>query len=378
MPITRLRVAGYRSLRRCTLDLGQLTVVIGANGCGKTNLYRSMTLLASAARGDFAREVVSEGGMPSALWAGERKRGPVRLILGACSNELEYELIAGLPPRDPVRDLPTLFPLDPMIKEETIVVRVGTRRGELVTRKNTSIWARDNDGQRVAYPLGIMPWQTVLGELSEPKRFPEISAVRQELLAWRFYHGFRSDADSPIRQARVGSRTPVLSHDGHDLAAALATIQETRDQSPVLLQNAIEDAFPGATLTIATDDDSRLKLSLEEPGLSRPLTVAELSDGTLRYLCLLAALLSSQPPALLALNEPETSIHPRLIEPLGRLILSAAERSQVWITTHSEALATQLARATGVDPIRLEKVGGETRLVRPPEDDWEPEEEEEE
>ncbi len=105
------------------------------------------------------------------------------------------------------------------------------------------------------------------------------------------------------------------------------------------------------------------------------LLLVRAQDRTLRYLCLLAALLSTRPPALLALNEPETSIHPRLIEPLGRLILSAAQRSQIWITTHSEPLATQLARATGEDPIRLEKVAGETRLMRPPDDDWEPSEE---
>ncbi|MFO0896972.1 MAG: AAA family ATPase [Pirellulales bacterium] len=144
------------------------------------------------------------------------------------------------------------------------------------------------------------------------------------------------------------------------------------------MQAAVDDAFPGATLGVGIAAGARLAVWFAEPGLARPFSALELSDGTLRYLCLLAALLSRRPPALLALNEPETSIHPRLIEPLGRLIAAAAERSQVWVTTHSEALAAQLARASGAEPIRLEKVAGETRVAQPDDDDWEPVEVDEE
>jgi len=379
MAISRLRVAGYRSLRRCSVELSRLTVVVGPNGCGKTNLYRAMLLLASAARGEFARQIVGEGGMRSALWAGERRKGPVRLTLGAALGELEYELSAGLPP-----DGSPYFLLDPAIKQELIVVALAGRRSELLNRKNGTIWARDRAGQRVRYPLAIEPWETVLGELSEPSRFPEIGAVRHELLAWRFYHSFRADAESPLRQPQIGTRTPVLSHDGFDLAAALATILEIGDYPA--LRAAVDDAFPGATLLVeligvpesgVVPPGNRLQVSLWEHGFGRPFSALELSDGTLRYLCLLAALLSPRPPALLALNEPETSIHPRLIEPLGRLIAAAAERSQVWVTTHSEALAAQLARASGTEPIRLEKVAGETRVVQADDDDWAPAEDEE-
>ena len=98
------------------------------------------------------------------------------------------------------------------------------------------------------------------------------------------------------------------------------------------------------------------------PGLQRPLDATELSDGTLRYLCLLAALMSPRPPPLLALNEPETSLHPDLLAPLGELIAQAAERSQLWITTHSETLADEVARRTGGRVLALEKVQGETRV----------------
>ena len=73
------------------------------------------------------------------------------------------------------------------------------------------------------------------------------------------------------------------------------------------------------------------------PGLNRPMGAGELSDGTLRYLCLMAALLSPRPPPFLALNEPEMSLHPDLLGPLSRLIVEAAKNSQIWVTTHADA-----------------------------------------
>src|SRR5690606_18401700 len=93
------------------------------------------------------------------------------------------------------------------------------------------------------------------------------------------------------------------------------------------------------------------------------LLASELSDGTIRYLCLLAALLSPRPPALIALNEPETSLHPELFPPLADLILQASKESQIWLTTHSEKLAALICERTGTSPVHLEMVEGETRAV---------------
>ena len=98
------------------------------------------------------------------------------------------------------------------------------------------------------------------------------------------------------------------------------------------------------------------------PGIARPLRAAELSDGTLRYLCLLAALLSPRPPTFLALNEPETSLHPDLLAPLAHLVARAAKTSQICLTTHAEPLASAIARLTGTPAIHLQKVDGETTV----------------
>ena len=99
------------------------------------------------------------------------------------------------------------------------------------------------------------------------------------------------------------------------------------------------------------------------PGLTRPLEATELSDGTLRYLCLLAVLMSPRPPTLLALNEPETSLHPDLLDGLAQLIVRVSRNSQLWVTTHSPRLAELIQRHSREPNIQLELVNGETRVV---------------
>lgn len=92
----------------------------------------------------------------------------------------------------------------------------------------------------------------------------------------------------------------------------------------------------------------------------RVFTASELSDGTLHYLALAGALLGLRLPASIALNEPESSLHPDLLEPLARLIVSASQWTQVWLVTHSERLAAALQEHGGVQPRTVEKRRGET------------------
>ncbi len=98
-------------------------------------------------------------------------------------------------------------------------------------------------------------------------------------------------------------------------------------------------------------------MSLSFPDVPRPFSAHELAEGTLKDLCLLAALMGYRLPPLIALNEPEASLHPSLLAPLARLIARAAQRTRIWIVTHSEELANHLREETGRRARRVTKSG---------------------
>ena len=191
----------------------------------------------------------------------------------------------------------------------------------------------------------------------DPVRAPELLWVREQVRSWRFYDHFRTDAEAPARQAQIGTRTPVLHHDGRDLAAALQTIGEIGD-----------DAASGdhrrrlPRLRADRTEAGRFDLQLAAHGLLRPLGAAELSDGTLRYLLLVAALLSPRPPGLMVLNEPETSLHPDLFAPLARLIGRASTTTQIVVVSHSMKLIKELRQLPQTRAVELIKDFGETRV----------------
>lgn len=375
--IKQIHVCGYRSVRDLDLELKPINVLTGPNGCGKSNLYNSLVLMARAAQGQLARAIAEEGGTPSVFWAGgervryQRKKPPKRVVLGFEAEKFGYELQIGLPSPNE-HALETMFTLDPRVKEEYIwyvwpseTKTPGTktpdtkRRVAMLKRDEPSAWLRNADGNMVTYPFQISKHESVLSQIIDPYLYPEISAIRQQILSWRFYHHFRTDLESPVRQPQVGVYTPVLSHDGSDLAAALQTILEIGDGDA--LRQIVAEAFGGAALIIEAMD-TLFSMKMKIPGLLRPLQAQEFSDGQVRFLCLCAVLLSPRPPSLLAVNEPETSLHPDILDALAHLIVRAAKNTQLWITTHSQPLADRIEKHSGVPRVRLCMSDGETQV----------------
>lgn len=360
-----LAIENYRSLRNLELSLGPLTVVTGPNGSGKSNLYRALRLLAETSQQGVAKAVALEGGLDSCFWAGARKASashePKRMRLGFASDDFSYALSLGIPAptSGESKERPTLFGQDPEIKREVIWSGPVYRPASvLVDRSGPVVRMREHTDWRTLSQH--LPAYYSLFDTGGALDCPEIATLRSDLRDWRFYDHFRTDATAPARQPQVGTRTPVLHSSGQDLAAAVQTIREIGDVHALDL--AIEDAFPGSTVQVFVNE-GLFTLALEQEGILRPLLANELSDGTLRYLLLMAALLTPRPPALMVLNEPESSLHPDLLPALARLIVTAAKAGQVWVVSHSSRLVAALEEAGECVSIVLEKQLGQTRVA---------------
>ncbi|MCJ2115839.1 AAA family ATPase [Methylobacterium sp. J-001] len=364
--VREIAVSGYRSLRRIGFPVDDLSVFVGGNGTGKTNLYRGLELLQAAARGTLTRDLAAEGGMDSALWAGRRRHGEAaRIRLSATLHDdvtgqgFIYAVEIGLVPQVAGVPIGAAFAQEPQVKAERLSVRAGPRKAVILDRDGRTGFVRDEDGRKRSLGIDLLPTETALGTFLDATLHPEIALVRLAMMAWRFHHAFRTDADAPLRRPCLAVTTPTLASDGSDLAAVFATLAHIR-QDTANLDEALDEAFPGARLVMPVPG-REASFGMTMPDFpNRVFGPAELSDGTLRYLALMGALLGYRLPPFIALNEPETSLHPDLMEPLARLIARAAQRTQVWLVTHSERLADGIATHGGARPRVVVKREGET------------------
>lgn len=370
--LTCFSIANYRSICNLTLPLERLNVITGENGSGKSNLYKALRLLAETAKEGVINSLAEEGGLASTYWAGPEtlsrnmKRGDVpieggprhhavRLKLGFSSDHFGYAITLGLPTPSS-----SAFAHDPEIKREVIFNGPWYRpASSLVERKGNLLKIRVGRQWQVAAQQ-VPVYGSMFDQLADPTTAPEVFQVREMIRNWRFYDHFRTDKDAPARQAQLLTRTPVLHHDGRDLASALQTIVETGDRQA--LAHAINDAFPGSRLEIVPQSEGRSAIAFYQQGLLRPLSAAELSDGTLRFILWVAALLTPRPPELMVLNEPETSLHPDLLPALARLILQASQHTQIWVISHASRLVNALLRDPECHVIALEKELGQTQI----------------
>ncbi len=361
MQLTACEITGYRSLRAVRLPLGSTTILVGENGAGKTNLLRALELIQGSATGAICRMLADEGGMDRVLWAGRSTpaddAAPTSIRLTAHLTNLRYSIeIAGPGPGD------AALAGEATVREEILahtgIEGDGAGERTVMHRQGTDIRLRDAKGQRQHFKQHLQPSETALHALRDSASYPELAYVRQLLEGWRIYHRFNIATDAPSRAPARAVITPALAVDGGDLAAALASIFSIK-QDRDAFNSALSDAFPGATLdSSVADGQARFQLKL--PDFERELYAREISEGTLQYICLLAALAAYRKPALIAINEPEASLHESFLGPLARMIARTGNDSQICIVTQSSALAREIAQAASIKPMTIRRLDGRT------------------
>ncbi len=351
MKISTLQIEGFRSLYEVDWKPGDLNVVIGPNGSGKSNLLKVLELLSASARGRLGRQIQREGGMEPVVWDGRISQVTFKLRtspLDPARDSLTYELtLARL-------GMSSAY----YIKHELLGNDEGVAAGEkpeplkLVERTPQQALVYDEEGRRLTAPVESVPEEETLLSLAAGPFTANrwITAYQNRLAGWRIYHDFQTHAESPVRQPSLARHETAVEADGSNLVAVLHTLYTGSREFKQDLNSALMAAFGEdfEELLFPPAADQRIQMRVRWRSLKREQTTADLSDGTLRFLFLIAILANPNPPALIAIDEPETGLHPAMLPIVAEYAAEAALHTQVIFTTHS---AEFLDAFHGVTPV---------------------------
>jgi predicted ATPase len=354
------------------LELKPLNVLIGPNGSGKSNLIEALSLL-QAAPIDIAAAIRQGGGIGEWLWKGEKEPplAEIEVDLRAHPSRetgvLRYQLhFTAVGPR--------LQILREILTDDRIAAKNG-RDGYLERLASTT--ASLHLPQRLRSPqlaweaIDISPEEAAIARVREPNIYPELTQAALQLRQMRLYREFNTGHFGALRvPQRVDLPEDFLLEDASNLWLVLNQL-EFQGQKPQILA-ALQRFYELATDYIILIQGGRNQFFLREEGLSQPISATRLSDGTLRFLCLLAILLHPQLPPLICIEEPELGLHPDIVPTIAELLVEASQRTQLIVTTHSETLISALGDYPEAVVIceRDERGTRLQRLEREPLQDW--------
>jgi predicted ATPase len=322
-----IEVEGYASIRSARVDLGRLNVLIGANGAGKSNFIRVFELLGRLVEEDLGYFVGLNGGA-SALLNSDPATSGLRIHLDMPPNAYEAVLV-------------------PASNDELIFEREQVRhdvhpRGLTRTRGSRETRLSDLAGDRAA-------------------------AVVELMRGCRVFHFHDTSRNAPVKQLVPTADNLALRSDAGNLAAVLLALSD----SDVDADSAAYRRIAGVVRQVAPffrdfvlrpEKSDRLRLRWRQSDSDAVFSADQMSDGTLRFICLATLLLHPRLPSLVVLDEPELGLHPYAVVQLAGLLRQASTRSQVLIATQSVTLMNQFELD---DLIVVERVDGGSTFTRP-------------
>ncbi len=399
-----LKLSGLLSFGPDGIDLPmeRLNVLIGPNGSGKSNLLEAVSLLQAAPRG-ISEPISRRGGVREWTWKGAEAStsivmdvtvsflaGPMMSrALGVASFERNRQSGGDCLPDGMLRHRLTLDdrdgraivtdervePLntDPHTHDETAYYRpprdekvaAALNRDALQILESKDIrdpifpqLMRSREGV-LEFASSYRPDESLLSFYANPG-FPALWHLKEQYGRIRLYRNWSFGPDAKLRQpCSAHARSDFLDEGGENLPLVLSHLHGAHKQR---LLEALRELFDGIVDFQCPVTGGTVSLFLEESG-NRSIPATRLSDGTLRYLCLLAVLLHPEPPSLIGIEEPELGLHPDLLPTLADLLVEASERTQLIVTTHSDVLVDALTEQPE-SVVVCEKHDGQTQMRR--------------
>ena len=348
------------------LELQALNVLIGPNGSGKSNLIEGIAML-QAAPGNLLKPIQSAGGIQDWLWKGAEQT-PVAEV------EATINYPAG---KMPLRHRLSLTMIgqraelvDESIENESLdgssadgnfYFAYGLTGGHAILN-GTIAGGVEGRARRQIQPEDLSPDQSVLSQRKDPDQYPEITYLGNQYAKIKLFRDWNLGRNIAARKPQPTDLvSDFLAEDASNLALVLNDLEHRG------LRRSLVERLKEADASIedfsTTVLGGTVQLFLHYARLKSPVPATRLSDGTIRYLCLLAVLCHPEPPPLVCLEEPELGLHPDLLPGLADLLVEASERMQLIVTTHSDTLVDGLTKVPETVVV-CEKRGGSTEMCR--------------
>jgi predicted ATPase len=313
MQLKKLTIEGFKSIKRLDLDLRDVNVLIGPNGAGKSNFISFFRMLNDMVRENFQLFVQKVGRAESLLYYGPKTTDSIEARLDFGSNGYAFKLV-------PTEDNRFVF------GEERLHFR-GSRYSSEITQEIGR--GHEESNLRKAYER-------------DPSGIPRY--VYNSVKTWQVYHFHDTGPNAPPKQACDVNDNEMLHPDAGNLAAFLYLMRERNEENYTLIRQTVQRIFPrfdDFALRPHPLNEHVIRLEWREKGSDYRFQPHQLSDGTLRFICLATLLLQPDPPATIIVDEPELGLHPRALSVLAGLVQSVAARRQVIMTTQSVTLLNQ-------------------------------------
>lgn len=324
-----IHIRGYRRLVDVKLAMRPLSVLIGANGSGKTSFLEVWSLLAASCLGQLGNRISDLGGIGDIL---TRDR----------ARQLDFDVSMGVPDHPPLDYHVRIEPQGQFfrIAEESLTQehRPGEAPFKHIESHGADIRYFDTEQRRLFRPnWEHNPTETSLWQV--PKMFREPEAFRRSLSSSTFYGALDVSPKAPVRLPQPLRPATLPGVNGEDLVSCLYYLRETDRERYEVVMDSISAAFRDfERLDFPPVAAGTLAMTWKDKRFSKPLYMHQLSEGTLRFLWLTTLLHSRDLTAITLIDEPEVSLHPELLSLLADLMREASGRSQLVVATHSDRL----------------------------------------